>query len=119
MMYIYRKTKNAFDKLTSYKFTFKKGDYQKDSSNRLKHDFSNVLVSAQLNQRSDDKNTAIWRISAYADSIPIEIDSFNNALNELVNIIVNYKRMDNYYGIVSYVIQRTSSGYKIFDVSFR
>lgn len=119
MKYVYRKTEKSFEKLTSYQFTFEKGKYQKDSSNRLKHDFSNVLVSASLNQRSDDKNSAIWRIRVFSDSEPIEETSFENTLNELVNLILNYERSNNYYGIVSYVIQRTSLGYEIFDVSFR
>lgn len=119
MKYVYRKTKKFFEKLTMYRFNFEKGKYRKNSSNRIKHDFSNVLVSASLNQRSDDKNSAIWMISAFSDSEPIEKTSFENTLNDLVNLILNYECSNNYYGIFSYLIQRTSLGYEIVDVSYR
>lgn len=116
-MYIYKKTKSVFAHINPCTFRFNKSAYKRDSLNRSKHDFSNVLLSAKLNQRSDDKNSC-WRIYVYPDSVPIETTSFNMALTELVKMISDYND-DNFYGIVEYVIQRINSEYKIFDVSFR
>lgn len=117
-MYTYKKTKNAFNQVNLKYFSFRKNTYKKDSLSRVKHDFSNVLLSASLNQRSDDKKNSLWGICVYPDIQPIDITSFNIIVSELVEIISSYNN-NNFYGIVEYIIQRTDTGYKIFNVSYR
>lgn len=119
MRHWYRKTKEAFKDISNIKFAFRRGIYQKDSFNRIKHDFSNVLICALLNQRRDEKKEAPWNISIYEDTMPIDIPKFKETLNKLSNMIKSYDRPETYYGIIEFVVQRTEVGYEIFDVSFR
>lgn len=119
MKFIYKKTKSHFKKIKNINFQFETGNYQIDSANRIKHDFRNVLLSASLNQRRDDKTGSVWFVKTYEDNVPIDIPSFTNCLDELSNIMSNYGYSETFYGVIEYVIQRTSNGYEIFDVSFR